>query len=115
MASLRFTILGCGSSAGVPRVGGDWGQCDPREPRNRRRRCSVLLTRDGLRESDMRLYLAHILCNVGVYRGGCTLYVEHGTLSAAGIVGVSVTGDGTSGNPLILAGADLAEVKPEFR
>ena len=27
----------------------------------------------------MRLYLAHILCNVGVYRGGCTLYVEHGT------------------------------------
>ena len=38
-----LTILGCGSSGGVPRVGGDWGECDPAEPRNRRRRCSVLL------------------------------------------------------------------------
>jgi phosphoribosyl 1,2-cyclic phosphate phosphodiesterase len=41
--SLRFTILGCGSSGGVPRVGGDWGVCDPTNPRNRRRRCSLLL------------------------------------------------------------------------
>lgn len=40
----ELTILGCGSSGGVPRVGGDWGQCDPVNPRNRRRRCSVLLT-----------------------------------------------------------------------
>ena len=41
--SLRITILGCGSSGGVPRVGGDWGQCDPANPRNRRRRCSIML------------------------------------------------------------------------
>ncbi len=41
--SLRATILGCGSSGGVPRVGGDWGVCDPSNPKNRRRRCSVLL------------------------------------------------------------------------
>ena len=41
--SLRATILGCGSSGGVPRVGGDWGVCDPRNPKNRRRRCSILL------------------------------------------------------------------------
>jgi len=41
--SLRVTILGCGSSGGVPRVGGDWGACDPANPRNRRRRCSLLL------------------------------------------------------------------------
>jgi phosphoribosyl 1,2-cyclic phosphate phosphodiesterase len=40
-------ILGCGSSAGVPRVGGGWGTCDPNEPRNRRRRCSVLLRQEG--------------------------------------------------------------------
>ncbi|MBV9430356.1 MAG: MBL fold metallo-hydrolase [Hyphomicrobiales bacterium] len=40
---LRVTILGCGSSGGVPRVGGDWGNCDPRNPKNRRRRCSLLL------------------------------------------------------------------------
>jgi phosphoribosyl 1,2-cyclic phosphate phosphodiesterase len=41
-----ITILGCGSSGGVPRVGGGWGACDPREPRNRRRRCSILLRQE---------------------------------------------------------------------
>jgi phosphoribosyl 1,2-cyclic phosphate phosphodiesterase len=40
---LRVTVLGCGSSGGVPRVGGDWGACDPTNPKNRRRRCSLLL------------------------------------------------------------------------
>jgi len=45
--SLRLTILGCGSSAGVPRVGQGWGACDPANPRNRRRRCSVLVERFG--------------------------------------------------------------------
>jgi phosphoribosyl 1,2-cyclic phosphate phosphodiesterase len=42
---LRFTILGCGSSAGVPRVGQGWGACDPNNPKNRRRRCSLLIER----------------------------------------------------------------------
>ena len=41
--TLRITILGCGSSGGVPRVGGDWGVCDPRNPKNRRSRCSILV------------------------------------------------------------------------
>lgn len=45
MAELRATILGCGSSGGVPRLGGVWGDCDPAEPRNIRRRCSLLLER----------------------------------------------------------------------
>jgi phosphoribosyl 1,2-cyclic phosphate phosphodiesterase len=45
--TLRFTILGCGSSGGVPRLGGHWGDCDPQNPRNRRRRCSLLVERDG--------------------------------------------------------------------
>ena len=45
--SLRLTILGCGSSAGVPRIGGHWGACDPANPKNRRRRCSVLVERHG--------------------------------------------------------------------
>lgn len=45
--TLSFTILGCGSSGGVPRVGGIWGQCDPHEPKNRRRRCSLLVHRFG--------------------------------------------------------------------
>jgi phosphoribosyl 1,2-cyclic phosphate phosphodiesterase len=43
MAKLRLTLLGTGSSGGVPRVGGDWGACDPAEPRNRRTRCSALV------------------------------------------------------------------------
>ena len=45
MAILRFTILGCGSSGGVPRIGGFWGDCDPANPKNRRRRCSMLVER----------------------------------------------------------------------
>ena len=45
--SLRLTILGCGSSGGVPRVGSGWGACDPANPRNRRRRCSILVERHG--------------------------------------------------------------------
>lgn len=44
-AGYRVTILGSGSSSGVPRVGGDWGACDPKNPRNRRRRCAALVER----------------------------------------------------------------------
>jgi len=40
---LRVTILGCGSSGGVPRVGGERGACDPTDPRNYRTRCSLLV------------------------------------------------------------------------
>ena len=40
--TLRITILGCGSSTGVPRVGNDWGACNPNNPKNRRRRSSCL-------------------------------------------------------------------------
>lgn len=51
--TLEVTILGCGSSTGVPRLGGpdgagDWGVCDPTNPRNRRRRCSILVRRKGV-------------------------------------------------------------------
>lgn len=40
-----FRILGCGSSGGVPRLGGNWGACDPTNPKNIRTRCSALVTR----------------------------------------------------------------------
>ena len=43
--SLTYTILGCGSSMGVPRVALGWGDCDPNNPKNRRRRCSLMVTR----------------------------------------------------------------------
>jgi len=43
--AIRITVLGCGSSGGVPRVGQGWGACDPANPKNRRRRCSILVER----------------------------------------------------------------------
>ena len=45
MDRLRFTILGCGSSGGVPRIGDNWGDCDPKNPKNNRQRCSLLVER----------------------------------------------------------------------
>jgi phosphoribosyl 1,2-cyclic phosphate phosphodiesterase len=47
---MKVRILGCGTSTGVPRIGNDWGSCDPAEPRNRRRRVSILVS-----ESDTRI------------------------------------------------------------
>ncbi len=40
---MKVTILGCGTSGGVPRIGNNWGACDPSEPKNRRRRCSIMV------------------------------------------------------------------------
>ena len=45
--TLTATILGCGSSGGVPRIGNLWGACDPDNPKNRRQRCSLLVERRG--------------------------------------------------------------------
>ena len=54
--TLVFTLLGTGSSGGVPRVGNDWGECDPDNPKNRRRRCAMLVERvrsDGRKTTVM--------------------------------------------------------------
>ena len=40
---MKVRILGCGTSSGVPRIGNDWGDCDPAEPKNRRTRSSILV------------------------------------------------------------------------
>ena len=45
--TISFRILGCGSSGGVPRLGGLWGACDPANPKNARMRCSLLVTRQS--------------------------------------------------------------------
>ena len=44
---MKVTILGCGSSSGLPVVGSGWGECDPNEPRNRRQRASILVSDDA--------------------------------------------------------------------
>lgn len=46
---MKLRLLGCGTSTGVPRIGNDWGACDPGEPRNRRTRCSALLETPAIR------------------------------------------------------------------
>tara|TARA_B100000678_G_scaffold247759_1_gene221211 strand:+ start:684 stop:1451 length:768 start_codon:yes stop_codon:yes gene_type:complete len=44
---VKVTLLGSGTSTGVPRINGDWGACDPNEPRNRRTRVSILVENDA--------------------------------------------------------------------
>ena len=46
---MKVRILGCGTSSGVPRIGNDWGACDPSEPKNRRSRSAILIDSEGER------------------------------------------------------------------
>ena len=46
---MKVRILGCGTSTGVPKIGNNWGQCDPNEPRNARMRSSILVESAGQR------------------------------------------------------------------
>ncbi len=46
--SLRFTILGCGSSLGIPRIDGYYGNCDPKNKKNIRSRCSAVISSKNL-------------------------------------------------------------------
>lgn len=79
---LRVTVLGCGGSAGVPLIGGpdgrgDWGACDPNEPRNRRTRASIVLESEGQRllvdtSPDLRAQL--LAC--GIPRVDAILYTH---------------------------------------
>ena len=55
--NLTFTILGCGSSMGVPRVALGWGVCDPNNPKNRRRRCSLLVERSNAQGQRTRILI----------------------------------------------------------
>ena len=67
---MKLRILGCGTSSGVPRIGNDWGECDPAEPRNRRTRASILIesattrilvdTTPDLREQLLRADVADV-------------------------------------------------------
>jgi phosphoribosyl 1,2-cyclic phosphate phosphodiesterase len=59
---VKIRILGCGTSSGVPRIGNDWGSCDPDEPRNRRSRVSIMVEHEDTRilvdtSPDLRVQL----------------------------------------------------------
>jgi phosphoribosyl 1,2-cyclic phosphate phosphodiesterase len=81
--SLKVTILGCGSSGGVPRPGMGWGECDSANPRNRRRRCSILVEKVGRHGTTSVLVdtgpdLREQLLDAGVQRlDGVILTHEH--------------------------------------
>lgn len=82
--TMRFTILGCGSSMGVPRVGLGWGACDPANPKNRRRRCSLLVEKTAGNGAVTRLLvdttpdLRDQLLDAGIDRLDGVLYThEH--------------------------------------
>jgi phosphoribosyl 1,2-cyclic phosphate phosphodiesterase len=74
---MKVTILGCGTSGGVPRVGNDWGDCDPANPKNNRRRVSILVEHQDTvvlvdTSPDMRAqYL-----DAGVTRSDAVLYTH---------------------------------------
>lgn len=81
MAELKFTILGSGSSGGVPRLGGHWGECDPENPKNHRRRCSMLverITEDGTTRAliDTSPDLRSQLLDAGVGELNAVLYTH---------------------------------------
>jgi phosphoribosyl 1,2-cyclic phosphate phosphodiesterase len=94
---LEYVILGCGSSGGVPRADGEWGACDPSNPRNARTRCSMMVRRLSLPGSgagpdqettvlidtspDLRLQTAA----AGVKRVDAVLFTHDHADQAAGI------------------------------
>ena len=80
--TLTFTILGCGSSGGVPRPALGWGACDPANPKNRRRRCSLLVERTNAQGGtttvliDTSPDLREQLLDAGVNRLDAVLYTH---------------------------------------
>jgi phosphoribosyl 1,2-cyclic phosphate phosphodiesterase len=92
-AELEYVILGCGSSGGVPRADGEWGACDPSNPKNARSRCSFLARRrsdEGPQQEttvlidtspDFRLQMA----SAGVKRVDAVLFTHDHADQCAGI------------------------------
>jgi phosphoribosyl 1,2-cyclic phosphate phosphodiesterase len=74
---MRVTMLGCGGSGGVPLVGGLWGVCDPLEPRNRRRRVSILVEQaDTVLVVDTSPDFRQQMLDAGVQRLDAVLYTH---------------------------------------
>ncbi|MCE2482935.1 MAG: MBL fold metallo-hydrolase [Alphaproteobacteria bacterium] len=74
---MRAIILGCGTAGGVPRIGDDWGSCNPDEPRNRRRRASIAVEHAGTRllvDTSPDLRMQAIDC--GIDRVDAVLYTH---------------------------------------
>src|SRR4051812_613917 len=74
---MKITVLGCGASWGVPAIGPDWGRCDPADPRNRRRRSSILVeSRSSTVLIDTSPDLREQLIEAGISRIDAVIYTH---------------------------------------
>jgi phosphoribosyl 1,2-cyclic phosphate phosphodiesterase len=74
---MKITVLGCGASTGVPAIGPDWGRCNPDDPRNRRRRSSILVEcRGSTVLIDTSPDLREQLIDAGVSRIDAVIYTH---------------------------------------
>jgi phosphoribosyl 1,2-cyclic phosphate phosphodiesterase len=113
---VKVTILGCGPSGGVPLIGNDWGECDPGNPKNQRRRASILVQQDGAQilvdaSPDMRMQLL----DAGVSRLDAILFTHAHADHCHGIDEVRALNRAMSQPiPIYAAAATLAELKLRF-
>ncbi len=109
-------MLGCGPSWGVPRIGGDWGACDPQNPRNRRRRVSVLVEEGGAALLiDTSPDLREQLIDAKVQRIDAVLYTHTHADHLHGIDDLrSVNWLMQSGLPVYASATSLADIGRRF-
>ena len=113
---MRVTMLGCGPSWGVPRIGGHWGACDPLNPKNRRRRVSVLVEEGGaVLLIDTSPDLREQLLAADVQRIDAVLFTHAHADHLHGIDDLrSVNWLMRSGIPIFAGAQTLAEINARF-
>ncbi len=113
---MRVTVLGCGPSAGVPLIGNDWGECDPTNPRNRRRRASILVQQGDAQilvdaSPDMRMQLL----DAGVARLDAILFTHAHADHCHGVDEVRALNRAMGqAVPIYASAQTLAELKQRF-